>query len=64
MIQEIDSSIIISCPPTNIESVEMEYKLWKIVDVFGREIKKKRNTPLLYIYEDGTIEKKIIVGDN
>ena len=64
VIQEIDSSIIISCPPTNIESVEMEYKLWKIVDVFGREIKKKRNTPLLYIYEDGTIEKKIIVGDN
>ena len=36
-------------------------KLLKIVDVLGREAKPKKNTPLFYIYNDGTLEKKIIL---
>lgn len=36
-------------------------KLLKIVDVLGRSIKPKKNTPLFYIYNDGTVEKKIII---
>ena len=36
-------------------------KLFKIIDLLGRETKKTNNTPLLYIYDDGTLEKKIIL---
>jgi Leucine-rich repeat (LRR) protein len=36
-------------------------KLISIVDLLGRESKGTRNEPLLYIYEDGTVEKKIII---
>ena len=36
-------------------------KLIKVVDILGREINEKQNTPLFYIYDDGTVEKKIII---
>ena len=36
-------------------------RLVKIVDVLGRESKEIYNQPLYYIYDDGTIEKKIII---
>lgn len=36
-------------------------KLLKIVDVLGRNTAYKKNTTLFYLYDDGTIEKKIIV---
>ncbi|MDG2059776.1 MAG: hypothetical protein P8J34_06460, partial [Flavobacteriales bacterium] len=35
--------------------------LTKITDVLGRESKEKSNVPLFYIYNDGTVEKKIII---
>ena len=36
-------------------------KLLKIVDVLGREIQSRNNTPLFYIYDDGTAEKRITI---
>ena len=43
------------------ESTNSSKKLIKIVDVLGRDIKEKTtNTPLLYIYSDGSVKKKII----
>ena len=36
-------------------------QLLKIVDVLGRESKPNSNTPLFYIYSDGTVEKKLII---
>tara|TARA_B100000902_G_scaffold209711_1_gene199544 strand:+ start:1195 stop:2958 length:1764 start_codon:yes stop_codon:yes gene_type:complete len=36
-------------------------KLINIVDVLGREIKFGYNTPLYYIYDDGSVEKKIVL---
>ena len=36
-------------------------ELMKIVDVLGRETKQSFNTPVFYIYSDGTVEKKIII---
>ena len=36
-------------------------RLIKIVDVLGRNSKERSNIPLFYIFDDGTIEKKIIV---
>jgi hypothetical protein len=35
--------------------------LIKVVDILGRETKPVINTPLFYIYDDGKVEKKIIV---
>ena len=35
-------------------------KLIKIVDLLAREPKDLKNQPLFYIYDDGTVEKKII----
>ena len=37
-------------------------KLIKILDVFGRETKERKNVPLFYIYDDGTVEKRIILN--
>ena len=36
-------------------------KLQKVVDVLGKEIPYRRNTPLFYIYDDGTVEKRIVI---
>jgi pimeloyl-ACP methyl ester carboxylesterase len=36
----------------------------KVIDLLGRETKELTNQPLFYIYDDGTVEKKIILeGD-
>ena len=36
-------------------------QLMKIVDVLGRETPFKPNTPLLYIYNNGTVERKVVL---
>jgi hypothetical protein len=36
-------------------------KLINIVDVLGREIKGTKDKLLFYIYDDGTVEKRIII---
>ncbi len=33
----------------------------KVIDLLGRETKELTNQPLFYIYDDGTVEKKIII---
>jgi hypothetical protein len=38
-----------------------EKQIIKIVNMMGQECQKKLNTILLYIYEDGSIEKKMFV---
>jgi hypothetical protein len=35
--------------------------LLKVTDILGRESEEKLNTPLLYIYEDGTVKKRIVI---
>jgi hypothetical protein len=35
--------------------------LVKITDMLGQETPCRKNTPLFYIYDDGTVEKKIIL---
>jgi len=40
---------------------EEKGKLMKIVDVLGRETNKAKNSPLFYMYENGIIEKQLIV---
>ena len=36
-------------------------QLIKIVDLLGRESKDLKRQPLFYIYDDGTVEKKIFL---
>jgi hypothetical protein len=36
-------------------------KVEKIIDFIGREITFRRNTPLFYIYDDGTFERRIVI---
>ena len=60
-----DIELIIPCLDfTNeINEVISTSKLIKITDVLGREKKQnnKTNQPLFYIYDDGTVEKKIVL---
>ena len=46
--------------PSAIGEYTNEKSLIKVLDFLGRE-KNKTNQPLLYIYDDGTVEKKIII---
>ena len=50
-------SVIIS----SIEEINNTKKLNKITDVLGRETNGKHKTPLFYIYDDGTVEKRIVI---
>jgi hypothetical protein len=44
------------------ELFTVERSLLKIMDVLGREVHQEvYNTPLLYLYDDGTVEKRIIM---
>ena len=36
-------------------------KPYKVIDLLGRKVNEKPNSPLFYLYEDGTVEKKIII---
>ena len=42
-------------------NVSRNIELIRIVDVLGKEAKGKKNQPLFYIYDDGTVEKRITV---
>jgi hypothetical protein len=60
----IDSlQCIINCSSTHILDFDNfnAGKVIKIVDVLGRKSKGLRNQPLFYIYDDGTVEKKMIL---
>ena len=54
-------TIIVSIIISSIEEVNNTKILKKITDVLGKETKKEHNTPLFYIYDDGTVEKKISI---
>ena len=45
---------------TSVSSIQSNKKLLKVTDLLGRET-KQANQPLFYIYDDGTVEKKIIL---
>ena len=52
----------INCNATEIKDYSNQRKLIKVFDVFGRSVIPKPNMPLLYIYDDGTTEKKLIIN--
>ena len=50
----------ISIGTTDINEIDKSRNIIKIIDLLGRET-KQTNQPLFYIYNDGTVEKKIII---
>jgi hypothetical protein len=50
-----------NCPPLSaIEEHTINKEVLKVTDLLGRET-KQTNQPLFYIYDDGTIEKRIVI---
>ena len=45
---------------TNIQEHTTNKELLKVTDLLGRET-KQTNQPLFYIYDDGTVEKRIVI---
>jgi hypothetical protein len=54
---------VINCTSTDLSNLKdlNTVKLIKIIDVLGRETPYKKRTPLFYIYDDGTVEKRIVI---
>ena len=50
-----------NCNVTGIKDYTSQRKLIKVLDVFGRSVTPKPNMTLLYIYSDGSTEKKLII---
>ena len=48
--------------PSGILNIKnTEKTLLRITDILGRETPYKKRTPLFYIYDDGTVEKRIVI---
>ena len=62
-LSKFDMNGLIACNSTNqidFDSVNSK-SLIRVVDLLGRESKDFNSKPLFYIYDDGTVEKKIII---
>jgi hypothetical protein len=58
----LDSTSVNAYSPTSVINIKNTSKtLIKVTDMLGQETPYRRNTPLFYIYDDGTVEKKIVV---
>ncbi len=51
----------ISISTTGINEIDKSRNIIKITDVLGRETKETYNTLLFYVYDNGMVEKKIII---
>ncbi len=54
-------SLAVSILVSSIEEINSIRKLNKITDILGRKSKQKKNTLLFYKYDNGIVEKKIII---
>ena len=46
---------------TSIQQYSLKKEILKVTDLLGRETKGNKNEILFYIFDDGTVEKKIII---
>ena len=49
------------CSTTSIQEHTTNKELLKVTDLLGRETKGTKNEVLFYIYDDGTVEKRIVI---
>jgi thiol-disulfide isomerase/thioredoxin len=54
-------NLTITIPSAILNIRNTEETLFKITDMLGKETPYRRNTPLFYIYDDGTVEKRIVI---
>jgi len=61
----MDSVRIVSLLLSNNNNIILEKeannRLVRIIDLLGQETTYKKNTPFFYIYNDGTVEKRIVI---
>jgi len=50
-----------NCNPLAIQEHSKNKELLKVSDLLGRETKPKTNIPFIEIYDDGTVEKRIVI---
>ena len=50
-----------ACVVSAIQEQSSSKELLKVIDLLGRETKGKKNKVLFYIYDDGTVEKRIVI---
>ena len=50
-----------NCGATSVQEHTTNKELLKVTDLLGRNIKELKNIPLFYFYDDGSVEKKIII---
>ena len=50
-----------NCSGTSLQEHATYKEILKITDLLGRETKGTKNEPLFYIYDDGTVEKRITI---
>ena len=50
-----------NCGPSAVSDLNINRRLIKVVDLFGREVAEQTHKPLFYIYDDGTVEKRIVL---
>jgi len=55
------AACIAVCGANAIEEQTTNKELLKVTDLLGRETKGKTNQPLFYIYDNGTVEKRIVI---
>jgi hypothetical protein len=46
---------------TAVSELPSSKNLLKVVDVLGREVLPTKNIPLIYLFDDGTVEKRLII---
>ena len=46
---------------TSIQENAIKNKLIKVVDLLGRKAQETQNALLFYIFDDGTVEKRIVI---
>ena len=55
------SNTVIILSPVAIQEHTANKELLKVTDLLGRETKGTKNEVLFYIYDDGTVEKRIVI---
>ena len=62
-VSKFDINGLIDCNNTSNYEINnfKNRKIIAITDILGRDIKALKNIPLFYLYDDGTVEKRIII---
>ena len=58
---EATMSFGVNCNPSSIQEYTTNKKLLKVTDLLGRKTKGTQNEVLFYIYDDGAVEKRMVI---